>query len=155
MWFIILQEHGYNSSKIFTCLYKLPSFLFWLLGILLLFKLSKTVFNKKVAQLSVLIYTVILHGVISNFDVRAEIFLSALIIGSIYYIYQLSRNHKWYYYLYATLCIGCAIMTKGIFVLSTIGFGFVVYWLDYQNMENPFQLEMACFIRADFYRHTA
>lgn len=120
--------------------YKLTALVFWLIGMLYTFKLSNLLYNKTVAQITVLIYAIALHGVIANFDVRAEPYLTALIIGALFYIYKLTDSNNWRYYLLGAIFIGCALMTKGLFVLVTIGGGLVVYWMitrDWKQFVNP------------------
>ncbi|AYD46226.1 glycosyl transferase [Arachidicoccus soli] len=120
--------------------YKLTAIVFWLIGMLYTFKLSNLIYNKTVAQITVLIYAIALHGVIANFDVRAEPYLTALIIGALYYIYKLTDGNNWKYYCLAALFIGCALMTKGLFVLISIGGGLVIYWIiakDWKQFINP------------------
>src|SRR4051812_10013210 len=63
------------SFKIFgytAFAYKLPSFLFWLLSVYYTYLLALKLYNKKVAQLTVIIYMTALHIILINFDVRAE-----------------------------------------------------------------------------------
>ncbi|MEX6690123.1 glycosyltransferase family 39 protein [Danxiaibacter flavus] len=109
--------------------YKLPSFIFWLIGIRYTYLLTKNIYNDSVARLAVIIYITALHGVLENFDVRAEGYLTALIIAAIYYILRAGEKGRLLYYLLAAFCSACAIMTKGIFVLFTIWGGFALYWL--------------------------
>ena len=109
--------------------YKLPSFLFWLLGTFYMYKLSLKLYNEKVAQLAVIIYITALHGILINFDVRAEGYLSALIIAAIYHIYQTTKSKFSMHIICAAIYCACAMMTKGIFVWVTIASGLVVYWI--------------------------
>jgi len=109
--------------------YKLPAFLFWLCSIRFTWLLSRSLFSKAVAQIAVIIYATALHVVISNFDVRAEPYLTCCIAGSTYYMYMANKNGRMVEVLLAAIWMACAIMTKGIFVSFTIGGGFVLYWL--------------------------
>ncbi|ANI90212.1 hypothetical protein A9P82_13490 [Arachidicoccus ginsenosidimutans] len=109
--------------------YKLPAFIFWLIGLYYSFRLATNIYGKAIAQATVLIDAIALHGVIANFDVRAEAYLAALIIAAIYFIYRLLDSNSWEYYLGAALFAGCAVMTKGLFVLITILAGFILYWI--------------------------
>lgn len=120
------------SFKIFgvnAFAYKLPSFLFWLLGIYYTYLLAVRLYNKTVAQLSVIIYITALHVILSNFDVRAEGYLTTLIIAATYHILYASEKKFSWHIVYAALYCGCAMMTKGIFVLVTIASGFIFYWI--------------------------
>ncbi len=109
--------------------YKLPSFIFWLIGVRYTYLLTKTIYNDSVARLAIIIYITALHGVLENFDVRAEGYLAALIIAAIYYALRAIETRKLPFYILAAFCSACAIMTKGIFVLFTIWGGFGLYWL--------------------------
>lgn len=120
------------SYKIFginSFAYKLPGFVFWLFGLRLTYLLARKIYNRQAAQVSVLVYMVALHTVIANFDVRAEPYLTTLTIGSIYYFYCDYKERNWRYLMAAAFLAACAVMTKGIFALLTIGGGFVVYWM--------------------------
>lgn len=109
--------------------YKFPGFIFWLIGLRFTYLLGKALYNVTVAQTAVLIYIIALHSVLANFDVRAEPYLTTLTIGSIYYMYKVYSEKKFTHLLLAALLAACAVMTKGIFALLTIGGGFVVYWI--------------------------
>lgn len=109
--------------------YKLPAFIFWLIGIRFTYLLAKSLYNTDIAQLTVLIYITALHGAIALFDVRAEHYLTALTIGTIYYLYKAYNINKFKYVFAASISAACAIMTKGIFILITIGGGFVIFWI--------------------------
>ncbi len=120
------------SFKIFginAFAYKLPAFIFWLTGIWFTYKLAKELYNKHTAKVAAVIYVFALHGILNNFDIRAEPYLTALIVAAIYYVYKAGVSGKWSPIILAALVSACAIMTKGIFVLITIGGGFVIYWI--------------------------
>lgn len=120
---------SYKAFGINSFAYKFPAFLFWLAGLRFTYLLAKQLYNDTVAQLSVLIYIISLHSVLANFDVRAEPYLTTLTIGSIYYVYRVYKDKKFIHLLLAAILAACAVMTKGIFALLTIGGGFVVYWI--------------------------
>ena len=120
--------------------YKLPAFLFWGAGALYTWRLALSLYGKPVAQLSTLIYVSAAHLVISNNDVRAEPYLTGLIIGSVYHFYKASRLRPGIHLLAGSMLAACACMTKGPFVLITIGAGFVLDWVwsgDWQQFRNP------------------
>ena len=106
--------------------YKLPALLFWAAGAGYTWRLALSLYGKGVAQLSVLIYVSAAHLVISNNDVRAEPYLTGLIIGSVYHFYRASRTRPGIHLVVGSLLAGCACMTKGPFVLITIGAGFIL-----------------------------
>lgn len=127
--------------------YKFPALLFWALGGFYTWRLALSLYGKSVAQLATLIYVSAAHLVISNNDVRAEPYLTGLIIASVYHFYRASRANRiaeapadssWFprhrlslpwHLLAGSLFAGCACMTKGPFVLITIGAGFLLDWI--------------------------
>lgn len=120
------------SYKIFgftAFAYKLPSFICFLLGCYYTFKLTQKIYCTQTAQLATIIYITSLHVILSNYDVRAEGYLTAFIIAAIYHLYNAQKNNWFTNILFASLFTALAIMTKGIFVFISIGSGFVIYWI--------------------------
>jgi 4-amino-4-deoxy-L-arabinose transferase-like glycosyltransferase len=132
------------SFKIFginAFAYKLPSFICFLVGVLYTYKLSFKIYSKELAQLATLIYATSLHIILCNFDVRAEGYLTAFVIASIYHFYCAIQHCKWFKHIVAAAVFAAfAIMTKGIFVLITIASGFIIYWIaskQWKQFVNP------------------
>jgi 4-amino-4-deoxy-L-arabinose transferase-like glycosyltransferase len=104
-----------------TWAYKLPAILFLLLGARYTYAFAKSLYNKDVALWSVLILLTAEHIVISNQDVRAEPYLTGLIIASVYHFYKASTQKSILHLVIASLFAACALMTKGMFALIPIG----------------------------------
>jgi 4-amino-4-deoxy-L-arabinose transferase-like glycosyltransferase len=120
------------SFKIFglnSFAYKFPGLLFWLAGAYYTYALTKKLYDKQTARLSVLIYISAEHLIISNNDVRAEPYLTGLIIAATYYYYRTYRENKWIYILPGSLFLGMATMTKGIFIPAMVFSGFIIEWV--------------------------
>ena len=115
---------GYHSFA-----YRIPALLFWMMGAVYTFKFARLFYNEVVAKLAVLIYLTTLHLVISNGDVRAEPFLTGLIIAAVFHFYKASKKKIDKHLIIGSLFAACAVMTKGPFVLITIGAGFIFHWL--------------------------
>jgi 4-amino-4-deoxy-L-arabinose transferase-like glycosyltransferase len=121
--------------------YKFPALLFWGIGAWYTWRLALSVYGKPVAQLSTLIYVSAAHLVISNNDVRAEPYLTGLIIGSVYHFYKVSRVpaarqlaagqsvRPWLHLVAGSLFAGAALMTKGPFALLPIAGGLILDWV--------------------------
>ncbi len=111
---------SFNLFGFETWAYKLPAILFVLMGAVYTYLFCKKLYNKEVALWSVLIFLTAEHLVISNNDVRAEPYLTGLIIASVYHFYKtLDKNSIWHLLL-ACIFAACAVMTKGIFALIPI-----------------------------------
>ena len=109
--------------------YKLPAFLCFLGGVWYTYRLACLLYNKDIALLSIIIYTTALHTLLANFDVRAEAYLTAFIIAAVYHLYLAATDARWIrHILLASLFSALAIMTKGIFVLVSIGGGVLAWW---------------------------
>jgi 4-amino-4-deoxy-L-arabinose transferase-like glycosyltransferase len=120
--------------------YKFPALLFWAAGAWYTWRFALSLYGKPVAQLATLIYVSAAHLVISNNDVRAEPYLTGLIIGAVYHFYKTSRIQDprsprdrsvrpWLHLLAGSVLSAAALMTKGPFVLLTIGAGFILDWI--------------------------
>lgn len=100
--------------------FRLPALLFFLLSLLYTWLFSKKYYGDNIAWIAILIVATSQHILMSNTDVRAEPYLMALIIGSIYHISRLDERFTFADLLLAALLTACAIMTKGIFVIVVI-----------------------------------
>jgi len=102
-----------------TFAYKLPAVLFMLLGAWYTYLFAKRLYNTQIALWSVLILLTAQHIVLSNNDVRAEPYLTGLIIASVYHLYRAQKGNYWQLVL-TCLFAACAVMTKGLFALVPI-----------------------------------
>lgn len=113
---ISFQLFGFTSAA-----YKLPAILFLLMGAVYTYFFAKSLYDEKVGRWAVCILLTAEHIVISNNDVRAEPYLTGLIIAAVYHLYQGQRSTFNYHLLLGALFTGCAIMTKGPFAVVPIG----------------------------------
>ncbi|MCE7071191.1 glycosyltransferase family 39 protein [Dyadobacter sp. CY327] len=120
---------SYKLFGITSFAYKFPAFLFWLLGLYYTFLTGRDLFNVTVARISVLISAVALHSTLANFDVRAEPYLTTCIIAAVWHMLCVYQKKSGIHIVAAAFFAACAIMTKGIFVLLTIGGGWVLFWV--------------------------
>ncbi|MFC2080779.1 ArnT family glycosyltransferase [Bacteroidota bacterium] len=100
--------------------YKLPAILFTLLALVYTYKLARELYNRDTAIMAVLILATAEHLLISNNDVRAEPYLTGLIIASIYYYHRSIHDARLLSLVLASLFAGFAVMTKGLFTLIPI-----------------------------------
>jgi 4-amino-4-deoxy-L-arabinose transferase-like glycosyltransferase len=111
------------SFKLFgfqTWAYKLPAVLFSLMATFYTYKLAKIFYSKEIGLWSALILLTAQHLIISNMDVRAEPYLTGLIIGSVYHYYRAQEKSWFWQLLIGSLWAACAVMTKGIFALIPV-----------------------------------
>lgn len=111
---------SFNIFGFTTWAYKLPAVLFILMGAVYTYHFAKNLYNKQVAMWAVLILLTAEQLVISNNDVRAEPYLTGLIIAAVYHFYKAyTRNSR--HLLAGSVFAACAIMTKGMFVVIPVG----------------------------------
>jgi 4-amino-4-deoxy-L-arabinose transferase-like glycosyltransferase len=109
--------------------YKLPGLLFFLMGVIYTYQFARLAYSKLVAQVATLVILTAFHTILSNGDVRAEPYLTGLIIGAVYHFYRVFLGARFYHIVLGAFFTGCSLMTKGPFVLVPIGAGLVVHWL--------------------------
>jgi 4-amino-4-deoxy-L-arabinose transferase-like glycosyltransferase len=112
------------SFKLFgytTWAYKLPAILFLLIGAGYTYLFGKTLYNKQTGLWATLILLTAQHIVLSNNDVRAEPYLTGLIIAGVYHLYKSHTTNSYWQLLWGCLFTACAIMTKGMFAIIPIG----------------------------------
>ncbi|GAB4027704.1 ArnT family glycosyltransferase [Spirosoma gilvum] len=120
---------SYRIFGINTFGYKFPALLAFLGSVAYTYQFARITYSKAVAQVATLVLLAAFHGVLSNSDVRAEPYLMPLIIGPVYHFYRVFQKGPFYQLLLGSLLTGCALMTKGVFVLIPIGGGLVLHWL--------------------------
>ena len=123
-----------------TWAYKIPGILFMMLGALYTYKFAKDLYNKEVALWSALILLTAEHIIISNNDVRAEPYLTGLIIAAIYHFYRAYIRNNYLQLIWACIFTACAVMTKGVFALIPIGGAIVGQLIITKNWRQLFHL---------------
>lgn len=111
--------------------YRLPAFLFWLCGLYYTWKFAKIFYTDVVAKTAVLLYISVFHLIVSNSDVRAEPFLTGMVIAAVYHFYKASEAKAIlsFHLIIGALFTAMALMTKGLFTVVPIIGGLVLHWL--------------------------
>ncbi|MBS1530983.1 MAG: glycosyltransferase family 39 protein [Bacteroidetes bacterium] len=111
----------FNVFGIHTWSYKLPGILFMMMGTVYTFIFARRLYNKEIALWAVLILLTAEHIVLSNSDVRAEAYLTGLIIASVYHFYRSYHPVNYWHLVVGCVFAACSIMTKGMFAIIPIG----------------------------------
>ena len=112
---------SFNVFGFTTWAYKLPGILFLLMGALYTYHFAKSLYNERIALWAVLILLTSQHILLSNNDVRAEPYLTGLIIAAVYHFYKANSRNNYWHLLAGCVFTACAIMTKGMFAIIPIG----------------------------------
>ncbi|MHA4844638.1 ArnT family glycosyltransferase [Flavitalea antarctica] len=132
LFFEIFGIHGWS--------YKLPGILFLMLGAWYTYLFAKKLYNTETGLLSALILLTAEHILLSSNDVRAEPYLTGLIIASVYHFVCLQERYRLRDLLLGSLFAGFAVMTKGIFALLPIGGAIVGHLTVTGNLRQLFRI---------------
>jgi 4-amino-4-deoxy-L-arabinose transferase-like glycosyltransferase len=135
-WMVLLSFKVFGVS---VWAYRVPALIFFLISLRYTFLFSKRFYNEQGAWLATIILATAQHVIMLNTDVRAEPYLMALVIGSIYHISRLEEYYSRRDLILGALLTACAIMTKGIFVIVAI-YGALLGQLFFKkNLRSVFQ----------------
>jgi len=137
-WCVLLSFKLFGVS---VWAYRLPAFVFFTIGLLYTFLFTRKFYGQNIAFMAVLILMTAQHILLSNTDVRAEPYLMALIIGSIYHLSNLDERYTFRDLFLTALFTACAIMTKGVFVIIAIYGSLAGQLLFQRKLKNVFQFK--------------
>lgn len=129
------------SYKIFgvnTFAYKLPAVLFVLLGAVYTFLFARKFHSALHGWIAVLVLITAQHIIISNSDVRAEPFLTGLVIMGLYHFAMVVERKAFIHLILGSLALACLIMTKGLFTIIPVGAGIGLSLLYSRNFKTIF-----------------
>ncbi len=119
-----------------TVAYKLPSFLFSLLGFYSVYRFARLYYSEDVARLSaVMLATTQALFLITN-DVRTDTILVASLIFGVWQISEFLENKKWSGLLLGSVGIALAMLTKGPIGLMVPVLGFGTHWILSKQWQN-------------------
>ncbi|MCP3137394.1 ArnT family glycosyltransferase [Pyxidicoccus xibeiensis] len=116
-----------------TLSYKLPAVCFWGLSLVYTYLFARHLYSRTVARLAVLLLVSAYHLVLSNNDVRAEPYLTALLVGGLYHLVRAHERPYSPHLVWGALLTACAVMTKGPFVLLAPCGALVLHWLAHRQ----------------------
>ncbi|MEN0052471.1 MAG: glycosyltransferase family 39 protein [Mucilaginibacter sp.] len=143
------------SFKLFgvnTVAYKLPALLFFVMSVVYTYKLARRFYDLETALIAISILLTAQHSVMSNTDVRAEPYIMGLLMGAVYHFYKVKERFSLVDILLASLFTGCAVMTKGIYLLIPIGAAIMGDYLFKKDIKSLFHWKwlLACILVAVF-----
>ncbi|MDA9775801.1 glycosyltransferase family 39 protein [Flavobacteriales bacterium] len=104
------------SFKLFginTFAYKLPSFLFSIVGAISTYKLGKLFYSKEVGKLSALLFYTTFAIILINQDVRTDTVLIGITIFTLWKLIDYIKNNNYTSFVLGFVGIGLAMMSKG------------------------------------------
>ena len=136
-----ITAFSFKLFGIHTWSYKLPAILFLMMGARYTYLLASKLYNHEMALWSVLILLTAQHIVISNNDVRAEPYLTGLLIAAVYHFYRATQTKINLHLIAGALFTAGAVMTKGIFILIPIALAIAGYLLSIKDYKGLFHFK--------------
>ena len=93
--------------------YRLPSFLFSIIGLFATYHLAKRLYNKNIALLSILILAHCQAWFLFNHDVRTDTLLAASVITAIWQLVAYIDTEKYKYLVGSSFFLALAMLAKG------------------------------------------
>ena len=130
---------SYKLFGVTAFAYKLPSFLFTILGTYSTFRLGKALYNNEIGKLAALIIASSFAYILANNDVRMDAILTAGIAFSIWQLIAFIQNKKTKNIIGAALGLAIGFSTKGhiaVFVPAVTAFFYILYLKDWKLFLN-------------------
>ena len=120
---------AYNIFGVTAFAYKLPSFLFTILGIYSTFRLGKTLYNAETGKLSALLLACSFSWILANNDVRMDAILAASIAFTTWQLVDFVQTKRILNILGSALGLALGFCTKGHIAVFTPVVGILFYIL--------------------------
>lgn len=119
--------------------YKLPSFLFTILGTYSLYKLGKLLYNNHIGKLSSLLFYTCFSIILINLDVRTDTILVGIVVFSIWNLVAYVKLNNYWNFLLGFIGIGLAMLSKGPIGLMVPVLALGVHFLIKKDWKNIFK----------------
>jgi len=124
-----LAAFSYKIFGVTTFAYKLPSFLFTILGTYSTYRLGKTLYDKETGKLAGLIVGTAFAYILANNDVRMDAILTASIAFATWQLVDFVNSKKLVYIIGAALGLALGFCTKGHIAVFTPAVSILFYIL--------------------------
>lgn len=109
--------------------YKLPSLLFWLLGIYSVYRFAKLYYNENIALTAMFVLATSQSAFLLTNDCRTDTLLIGAVTFSIWQLAAYWESKKWLYFVGAFVGIGLAMLAKGPIGLMIPAWTFAAHFL--------------------------
>ena len=135
-----LCAFSYKIFGVTSFAYKLPSFLFTILGTYSTYRLGKSLYNNEVGKLAALIIASSFAYMLANNDVRMDAILTACIAFSIWQLVEFIQHKKLLNIAGTALGLALGFCTKGhiaVFVPAVAALFYILYRKEWNLFLNP------------------
>ncbi|HVG40398.1 MAG TPA: glycosyltransferase family 39 protein [Chitinophagaceae bacterium] len=145
-----LAAASYHLFGVTTFAYKIPSFLFTVLGTYSTFRLGKSLYNHEVGKLAALITASAFAYVLANNDVRMDAILTASIVFATWQLADWIKNKRLVNALGAALGLALGFCTKGHIAVVVPGVSALCYILYLKDWKAFYHWHLLLLIAAFF-----
>ena len=134
-----LSAFSYKMFGVNAFAYKLPSFLFTILGVYSTYRLGKALYNIETGKLAALILASSFAFILANNDVRMDAILTASIAFATWQLVEFIQNKKFLNIAGAALGLALGFSTKGhiaVFVPAVAAFFYIIYKKEWKLFYN-------------------
>lgn len=120
--------------------YKLPSFLFTLLGVYATFRLGKKLYNEQAGIVAALMLYGSQAWYLFNNDVRTDTLLAGCVIAAVWQLYEYIEDRKFLNFVLGFVLIALGMLAKGPLgiMIPTMALGsYLIYKRDFKTIFNP------------------
>lgn len=120
--------------------YKLPSFLFTLLGVYATFRLGKKLYNQQIGLVAALMLYGCQAWYLFNNDVRTDTLLAACVITAVWQLYEYIEDRKFFNFILGFVFIALGMLAKGPLgiIIPAMALGpYLLYKRDFKMLFNP------------------
>ncbi len=131
-----LSAFSYKIFGVSSFAYKLPSFLFTVIGTYSTYRLGKALYNKEVGKLAALMVASAFAYMLANNDVRMDAILTASIAFATWQLVEFIQNKKLLPIAGAALGLALGFSTKGhiaVFVPAVAALFYILYRKDWRS----------------------
>ncbi|MDX5419395.1 MAG: glycosyltransferase family 39 protein, partial [Hymenobacteraceae bacterium] len=129
-WTAALSYHVFGVTAF---AYKLPSFLFTLLGTYSTYRLGSLLYDKDTGRLAALIISTAFAYMLANNDVRMDAMLTGSIIFTLWQLCAYTQRMRLLHLVLAALGLGLGFATKGMIGVAVPGIAFLLYLIYARN----------------------
>lgn len=121
--------------------YRLPSILVLLAGIYATYQFAKLYYGESIARLSAMVLASSQAVFLISHDVRTDTMLMGWVILSVWQLALWFQKHQWKNFVFAFVCIGFGMMTKGPIALMVPGLAFAIHFALLRQWKQFFRWE--------------
>lgn len=134
-----LSAGSFSLFGVSSFAYKLPSFLFTLLGTYSTFRLGKLLYNTQVGKISSLLFYSSFAVILINQDVRTDTILVGIVVFSLWQLITYVQTSKWLNLILGFIGIGMAMLVKGPIGLMVPVLSLGIHFLVKKEWHNIFK----------------